>query len=103
MLGASLAAAAMAGTALVVYQLRYDRDTRYIQVGLYEVPWGVNGAATFRSCLPDNASLTMLNTTGRYQASFRGTRGDTDRVLECVQRRPAVHYASKIRFTDVVH
>lgn len=98
----TVAAVALAASGVVAYQVRYDSDTRYIEVGLFELPWGVDGSSAIRGCLPGGAKLTLLNTTGRYQVAFVATRRDADLVVECVQSRPVVQYAARLRFSDVV-
>lgn len=101
LLSAAVVGIALAAAGFVSYQVRYDRDTRYMEVGLFEVPSGADGSAAFRSCLPARAKLTLLNTTGRYQVDFVGTRRDAKRVVTCVEGRPGVQYAARVGFTDL--
>jgi hypothetical protein len=79
--------------AATVYQLRYDVDTRSLEVRIFELPSGADGTATFRSCVPSQADISAIYTTGLYRVAFPATRPETARVADCIRARPNVAYA----------
>ena len=96
-----VAGAAAAASVGVVYQLRYESDNRHVEVGVVEHPQGIDGAASFRSCLPPGAVLTLLNTVDRYRVDFVATRPALDRAVACIESRPGVRYADRLEFFDL--
>src|SRR4051812_38510154 len=90
---AAIVAASLSIAGALVYQLRYDVDTRVYEVRVYEVLSGADGTATFRTCVPPGGDIRAIYTTGTYRVAFPATSPEATRVAACIRSRPNVAYA----------
>src|SRR4051812_43094471 len=93
MAAAATVAVSLSIAAAVVYQLRYDVDTRVYEVRVHEVRSGADGTATFRTCLPSGGDIRAIYTSGTYRVAFAATRPEATRVAACIRSRSNVAYA----------